>query len=304
MATARLSATSVRMILRQAGLGPAGERAGLSWREFLRTHAQTMIACDFFTVDTLWLGRLYVLFFIELASRRVHLAGCTTNPSGEWVAQQARNLSWSLQERRTPLRFLIHDREASSPVASRDLSNRGTTDHPDAVSRAEGERRRRALRPHRPCRVPRLAPDLGQAPTRADAPHFHRPLQHPPPASRARPHTSAEGSSAAPPRLHRRREACAKTRSARRADPRIPPGRVTDRVFAPHRGSRRARVAPIMVPLLAPVLRGEKRTGLAPLESHGAPCRAARLHDQVLYAVDVPDGGCRLFASKRVRVAE
>jgi putative transposase len=108
----RVSATSVRMILRQAGLGPAGGRAGLSWREFLRTHAQTMIACDFFTVDTLWLGRLQVLFFIELASRRVHLAGCTANPSAEWVAQQARNLSWSLQERRTPLRFLIHDRDS------------------------------------------------------------------------------------------------------------------------------------------------------------------------------------------------
>ena len=108
----RVSATSVRKILRQAGLGPAGERAGLSWREFLRAHAQSMIACDFFTVDTLWLGRLYVLFFIELGSRRVHLAGCTANPCGEWMVQQARNLSWSLQERRMPLRFLIHDRDS------------------------------------------------------------------------------------------------------------------------------------------------------------------------------------------------
>lgn len=67
-----------------------------------------MVACDFFTVDTLWLGRLYVLFF-ELGSGRVHLAGCTTNPSRTWVAQQARNLSWSLAERAEPLRFLIHD---------------------------------------------------------------------------------------------------------------------------------------------------------------------------------------------------
>jgi putative transposase len=83
----RVSATSVRKILRQAGLGPADVRAGLSWREFLGTHAQTMIASDFFTVVTLWLGRLYVLFFIELGSRRVHLVGCTASPSGEWVAQ-------------------------------------------------------------------------------------------------------------------------------------------------------------------------------------------------------------------------
>jgi putative transposase len=108
----RVSAASVGKIPRRAGRGPAGERAGLSWREFLRTHARTMIACDFFTVDTLWLGRLYVLFSIELGSRRVHLAGCTASPSGEWVAQQARNLSWSLQERRTPLRFLIDDRDS------------------------------------------------------------------------------------------------------------------------------------------------------------------------------------------------
>jgi len=107
----RVSATTVRKILRQAGLRPGGERSGLSWREFLRAHAQTMIACDFFTVDTLWRGRLYVLFFIELGNRRVHLAGCSANPSGAWVAQQARNLSWSLEERRPPLRFLIHDRD-------------------------------------------------------------------------------------------------------------------------------------------------------------------------------------------------
>jgi len=71
-----------------------------------------MIACDFFTVETLWLGRLYVLFFIELGSRRVHLAGCTANPSGAWVAQQARQLAWSLSERLTPVRFLIHDRDS------------------------------------------------------------------------------------------------------------------------------------------------------------------------------------------------
>jgi putative transposase len=107
-----VSATTVRKILREAGLPPAGERAGLSWHEFLRAHARSAIACDFFTVDTLWLGRLYVLFFIELGSRRVHLAGCSANPSGSWVAQQARNLSWSLAERSEPLRFLIHDRDS------------------------------------------------------------------------------------------------------------------------------------------------------------------------------------------------
>ena len=61
---------------------PAGARAQLSWRELRRAHAESIIACDFFTVDTLWLGRLYVLFFLELSNRRVHLAGCTANPDG------------------------------------------------------------------------------------------------------------------------------------------------------------------------------------------------------------------------------
>jgi putative transposase len=107
-----VSATTVRKLLRQAGLGPAGVRAGLSWREFLRTQAHSMIAVDFFTVETIWLQRLYVLFVIELGSRRVHLAGCTTNPSGAWVTQQARQLAWALVERSTPVRFLIRDRDS------------------------------------------------------------------------------------------------------------------------------------------------------------------------------------------------
>ena len=108
----RVAATTVRTILRQAGVPPARERAELCWRQFLRAHAESMIACDFFTVETLWLGRLYVLFFIELGSRRVHLAGCTANPSGTWTAQQARQLAWSLSERPTPIRFLVHDRDS------------------------------------------------------------------------------------------------------------------------------------------------------------------------------------------------
>jgi hypothetical protein len=84
----RVSATTVAKILRRSGVPPAGPRARLGWRQFLRAHAQSMLACDFFTVETLWLGRLYVLFFIELGSRRVHVAGCTANPDGPWTTQQ------------------------------------------------------------------------------------------------------------------------------------------------------------------------------------------------------------------------
>jgi putative transposase len=108
----KVSATTVRKILRQAGIGPAGERGGLSWRAFLRAQAESMLAVDFLTVETISLQRLYVLFFIELDSRRAHLAGCTANPTGAWVTQQARQFVWTLQERPSPFRFLIRDRDS------------------------------------------------------------------------------------------------------------------------------------------------------------------------------------------------
>jgi putative transposase len=70
-----------------------------------------MLAVDFFTVETIWLQRLYVLFFIELGSRRVHVAGCTPNPRAPWVTQQARQLTWTLADRPASFRFLIRDRD-------------------------------------------------------------------------------------------------------------------------------------------------------------------------------------------------
>ena len=106
----RVSPSTIRRILLANRLGPAPRRSGPNWREFLRQQAASMLACDFFTVETLSLRRFYVLFFIELESRRVHLAGCTTNPSGGWVTQQARNLSFTGLFQR--MRFLIHDRDS------------------------------------------------------------------------------------------------------------------------------------------------------------------------------------------------
>jgi putative transposase len=106
-----VSATTVKKILCEEQLGPAGRRKGPSWREFLRAQAKSVIAVDFFTVDTVWLQRLYVLFFIEIASRRVHLAGCTAHPDAEWVTQQARQVAWMFTERAEPVRFLIRDRD-------------------------------------------------------------------------------------------------------------------------------------------------------------------------------------------------
>jgi putative transposase len=105
-----VSATTVRTWLWPAGLGPVGTRGATTWREFIRTHRRSILAVDFFTVETIWLQRLYVLFFIELGSRRVHIAGCTANPSAPWVAQQARQLTWTLAE----LSFAKKDPASSS----------------------------------------------------------------------------------------------------------------------------------------------------------------------------------------------
>jgi putative transposase len=106
-----VSATTVRKMLREHQLGPAGKRQGPSWREFLRAQARSVIAVDFFTVDTICFRRLYVLFFIEVASRRVHFAGCTAHPDGAWVTQQARQVVWTLAERDEPVRVLIRDHD-------------------------------------------------------------------------------------------------------------------------------------------------------------------------------------------------
>jgi putative transposase len=110
-----VSPSTVRRLLARAGLELAPRRSGPSWREFLRAQAASIVACDFFTVETAFLSRYYALFFIGLQSRRVHLAGSTAHPSGRWVAQRARNLSFS--GALGDARFLIHDatRSSSSP---------------------------------------------------------------------------------------------------------------------------------------------------------------------------------------------
>jgi putative transposase len=106
----RISATTVRTILLRAGLDPAPRRAGPTWTQFLRSQAAGILATDFFTVETIGLKTLYVLFFIELSTRRVHPAGVTAHPDSAWVTQQARNLA--IGERLSGVRFLLRDRDA------------------------------------------------------------------------------------------------------------------------------------------------------------------------------------------------
>jgi putative transposase len=119
----QVSATTIRTMLHRHGLDPAPRRVATTWWAFLRQQAAGIVACDFFTVDTVWLRRLYVLFFIELGTRRVHLAGVTAHPNGAWVTQQARNLLLPVEGRRRP-RFLLRDRDAKFTRAFDDVFRR------------------------------------------------------------------------------------------------------------------------------------------------------------------------------------
>jgi len=114
-----LGRSTVRDILKRRHVPPAplrGQRAS-TWRQFLAQHRDAVLACDFFTVETLFLKTIHILFFIEIGTRRVHLAGCTAHPTAAWVTQQARNFCWTLPEAGPSPRFLIHDRDAKFPPA-------------------------------------------------------------------------------------------------------------------------------------------------------------------------------------------
>jgi putative transposase len=174
-----LAASSVWNLVHRDGIEPAPRRASGGWREFLRQQAAGIVECDLFTVETLWLRRLYVLFFIELRRRRVHLAGVTANPNGAWVARQARNLIMTVADQEQRPRILIRDRDSKFTAGF------------DEVFRSEGIRVIRApvaaprakahagaLGRQRAARVSRSDPDRLAHPPRAGVARVRRPLQH------------------------------------------------------------------------------------------------------------------------------
>ncbi|MCP4164591.1 MAG: transposase [Chloroflexi bacterium] len=108
-----VSEETVRNVLTRHNVPPAPERGVSTWGAFLNHYKEQMLACDFFTVETMALKTLYVLFFIELGTRRVRVAACSAHPDGNWVAQQARNLVWEFgEEDESAFRYLIHDRDS------------------------------------------------------------------------------------------------------------------------------------------------------------------------------------------------
>jgi len=109
----KISLTTVRHVLDRNGIVPAPVRYGsIGWKTMMNHYKDQLLACDFFTIETIFLRTVYVLVFIELGTRRVHLAGITSHPDGQWVAQQARQLVWQFEETETSFPCLIRDNDS------------------------------------------------------------------------------------------------------------------------------------------------------------------------------------------------
>jgi hypothetical protein len=154
-----VSQTTIRDILRRHNIQPAPVRNGsIGWRTLFAHYKDQLLACDFFTVETTWLKTLYVLFYIEIGSRRVHLAGVTANPTQAWVTQQARQILWNLDETHP---FAVPDPRQRWQILGcfrYRLHQRGLSRSPHTLSGSECECLRGTLGPHRPRGMPQSSP--------------------------------------------------------------------------------------------------------------------------------------------------
>ena len=136
-----ISDVSVRRFVVRHGLLPAPRRSGPSWAEFLCTQAASIIATDFFTVDSVFGQRFYVLFVIELKSRVVRVLGITAHPTGQWVTQMARHLVFDLAQAEAIFKFLIRDGDAKfTGPFDKVFSSGGDQSHQDPGSSTKGQR--------------------------------------------------------------------------------------------------------------------------------------------------------------------
>ena len=162
----RLAASTIARIMKDHGLGPSPRRGGPTWRRFLRAQAKGIVATDFFTVDTITLKRLYVLFFIELGHRRVWITGVTAHPNADWVTQQARNVASELDDEGVQVKFLLRDRDTKYVVGFDEVfRSEGCSDPADAVSDPERQRPCRTIGTNRQIRMPRPPSDRQRQPS-------------------------------------------------------------------------------------------------------------------------------------------
>jgi putative transposase len=113
----KIAASTAWEILKNAGIDPAPRRSGPTWSQFLRSQAEAILACDFLTADPLDGTQAYVLAVMEHATRRIRILGVTLHPTGEWTAQQARNLLMDLGDQAHQIKFMIRDRGSNYTAA-------------------------------------------------------------------------------------------------------------------------------------------------------------------------------------------
>jgi hypothetical protein len=214
----RVSASAIAMLLRRHGIGPAPRR-GPTWNQFLRAQASGIIACDFFTVETAFLKMLYVLFFSEIATRRVHVTVSTGNADSVFVTQQARNLAMSFSDEGAGNKLLIHDRDAKFCRSFDDvLASAGIQVICTPIRAPNANAFAQALDRDATRRLPGLDVDLRPAAPRSGSAHLRQALQPAAAASRSAALGSGKGGAS------RRSRQCAAhpaARSPRWTHPRV-----------------------------------------------------------------------------------